>query len=352
VLFRSLPLALSVSISTTWSLQILTLLLYVFVEVFTNNVIEPVVLGGSTGIYPLAVIVSALFWTWIWGPIGLLLATPITACVVVLGSYFPAFHPFSVILATDPPTSTEMKLLRLFSENRLSEAKALLKELAGMQLSIKTAEELLVPTVRVIERDLFPGATVSQTRSRIYGQMREVIDELTVPIASNSEEQSQQPAPQDSILAIVPFIREGDEIVGRILERLLEPEGIYSNLLSWRTLRAEKIHRLKELGARCIVLSATDASSASAVGKMARAIHVSLPEAVIFVGLWSLPPSGASKLVKRIRESVPGNVYTNLDQAIRGIASRVLSAAGETPLENEIASTDESKNGSEPKASD
>jgi predicted PurR-regulated permease PerM len=343
------PLALSIAISTTWTQPILTLLLYIVLEVFTNNVVEPVVLGGSTGISPLAVIVSALFWTWIWGPIGLLLATPITACLVVLGRYFPAFHPYSVMLAADPPTSTETKLLRLFAENRLPEAKALLEELAGMQLSIKTAEELIVPTVRVIEKDLFPGATVSQTRSRIYGQMREVIEELAVPTASNSEERSQQPGPQDPVLVIVPFIREGDEIVGRVLERLLEAEGIHSNLLSWRTLHAEKIRCLKELEARCIVLSATDPSSAAAVGKMARAIHTSLPDAVIFVGLWSLPPSGASRLVKRIRESVPGNVYTNLDQAVRGIASQVSSAAESTPLENEKPSTDESKKMGEPK---
>lgn len=71
------PLALSIAISTTWTQPILTLLLYVILEVFTNNIVEPVVLGGSTGMSPLAVIVSALFWTWIWGPIGLLLATPI-----------------------------------------------------------------------------------------------------------------------------------------------------------------------------------------------------------------------------------------------------------------------------------
>jgi predicted PurR-regulated permease PerM len=76
------PLVLSIAISTNWTQPILTILLYVVLEVFTNNVIEPVVLGGSTGISPLAVIVSAFFWTWIWGPVGLLLATPITACLV------------------------------------------------------------------------------------------------------------------------------------------------------------------------------------------------------------------------------------------------------------------------------
>ena len=80
------------------------------------------------------------------------------------------------------------------------------------------------------------------------------------------------------------------------------------------------------------MLSAIDPSSAAAVGKMARTLHNSLPDALIFVGLWSPQPSGASRLVKRIRESVPGNVYTDLDQALRGIASQVSLAAESKPL--------------------
>src|SRR4029077_7803014 len=85
------PLILSVAISTDWKAPLFTLALYGFLEVFTNNFVEPIVLGGSTGISPLAVIISALFWTWLWGPIGLLVATPLAACLAVLGRYFSAF---------------------------------------------------------------------------------------------------------------------------------------------------------------------------------------------------------------------------------------------------------------------
>jgi predicted PurR-regulated permease PerM len=97
------PLLLSIAISTSWKEPILTLALYLSLEVFTNNFVEPFVLGGSTGMSPLAIIVSALFWTWLWGPVGLLLATPLTACLVVLGRYFPAFNICSVLLAAEPP---------------------------------------------------------------------------------------------------------------------------------------------------------------------------------------------------------------------------------------------------------
>jgi predicted PurR-regulated permease PerM len=116
------PISLSIAISAGWREPLLTLALYGALEVITNNVVEPFVLGGSTGMSPLAIIVSALFWTWLWGPIGLLLATPLTACLVVLGRYFPAFYICNVLLAAEPPTSAETKLIRLLTESRLAEA--------------------------------------------------------------------------------------------------------------------------------------------------------------------------------------------------------------------------------------
>jgi predicted PurR-regulated permease PerM len=328
------PLALSFAISTSWTQPILTLLLYGILEVFTNNVIEPVVLGGSTGMSPLAVIIAALFWTWIWGPIGLLLATPITACLVALGRYFPAFHPYSIMLAADPPTSTEMKLIRLLTENRLSEAKALLHEVTSIETPIKAAEELIIPTVRAIENELFPGATHARTKSRIYEQMRELIEELNVPEPIDPKEVPEQLGIGDSAPVIVPLLCEGDEVVGRVLSRLLVGERIgESTVISWKTLRTEKVERLKSLAARCVVLSAIEPRSAMVAGNTAKSIRLALPNAVIVVCLWSLPPTGAARLVRKIQESVGGGVYTNLEQAIRGIASLVSSASQDSPPE-------------------
>jgi predicted PurR-regulated permease PerM len=319
------PLVLSVAISTTWREPILTLGLYCFLEVFTNNVIEPIVLGGSAGMSPLAVIVSAMFWTWLWGPIGLLLSTPLTASLVALGRYFPAFHVFSVLLASDPPTPLETKLIRLLTENRLSEAKALIHDQAGTELTVAIAEELLVPAIRAIENDLFPGTTAHQTKSRIYGQMRELIEELAVPTPETSAETlalDKSPVERPEIV-IVPFLGEGDEVVGRILARLLEGQEIRVNLLSWRTLRAEKVERLKELEAKGIVISAIESRSSITVGKMALSIQQLIPSTLLFVGLWSLPREGAARSIRKIRDSSGSVVYTDLSEAVRGITSLV-----------------------------
>jgi predicted PurR-regulated permease PerM len=322
------PVVLSIAISAGWREPLLTLALYGGLEVITNNVVEPFVLGGSTGMSPLAIIVSALFWTWLWGPIGLLLATPLTACLVVLGRYFPAFYICSVLLAAEPPTSAEAKLVRLLTEGRLPEARALLQELAGMQLSIGIVEELILPTLRAIENELYPSAG-GATKSRIYAQLRELIEEMTVEIPTESEQQSERSTSGQAAIAIMPFLGEGDEIVGNVIARLLAVEGIRTHLLSWRTLRAEKVARLKELKSTWILLSAIESRSVNTVGKMANSIKLELPDARILLGLWSLPTEGAARWIRRIKESSGNALYTNIEEAMRGIASLVPQVSDE-----------------------
>jgi predicted PurR-regulated permease PerM len=320
------PLVLSIAISTGWKEPALTFLLYALLELFTNNVIEPIVLGGSTGVSSLAVIVSALFWTWLWGPVGLLLATPLTACLVVLGLYFPAFHFWSVLLAADPPTTTETNLVRLLTERRLPEAKAMVHESTGMVLSTATAENLFVPTIRTIENSRFPGGSATQAKARIYEQMREIIDELKIDLDNKADQQK----PASSKVFIVPFTVEGDELVGLVLTRLLEVEGVTAGVISWRALRSQKVEKLREMRPQWILLSAIEARSALAVGKMARSIKMVLPEAVILIGLWSLPPQGGARVIRKITESSVGAIYTSMEQAVRGIASLVSTASEET----------------------
>jgi hypothetical protein len=132
-------------------------------------------------------------------------------------------------------------------------------------------------------------------------------------------------------IVIVPFLGEGDEVVGRILARLLEAQEIRVNLLSWRTLRAEKVERLKELEAKGIVLSAIESRSSITVGKMAHSIQQLIPSTLIFVGLWSLPREGAARSIRKIRDSSGSVVYTDLSEAVRGITSLVSALDKEQP---------------------
>ena len=160
-----------------------------------------------------------------------------------------------------------------------------------------------------------------------------MIEELAVSTPADEAHplDTDNPASEKPEIVIVPFLGEGDEVVGRILGRLLEAEALGVHLLSWRTLRAEKAERLKELAPRGIVLSAIESRSAVTVGKMAHSIQQLHPGALIFVGLWSLPREGAARSVRKIKESSGSVVYTSLSDAVRGITSLISAVDKESP---------------------
>ena len=105
VIAAAFPLALAVAVDPTWSMLLWTLALFVVVEPIVGHVMEPMVYGHSTGLSPVAVVASATFWTALWGPIGLVLATPLTVCLVVLGRHVERLEFLDVMFGDRPALS-------------------------------------------------------------------------------------------------------------------------------------------------------------------------------------------------------------------------------------------------------
>ena len=109
VIAPRLPAAVAAAVDPGWSMVIWTVGLFVVVESVTGQVVEPMVYGHSTGLSPVAVVVAAIFWTWIWGPIGLILSTPLTLCLVVLGRHVDRLEFLDVLLG-DRPALTRSRI--------------------------------------------------------------------------------------------------------------------------------------------------------------------------------------------------------------------------------------------------
>ncbi|NEK55835.1 AI-2E family transporter, partial [Rhizobium leguminosarum] len=105
-----LPLFLALAIAPGWSLVVWVGALYLTTELISNNVLEPWLYGANTGLSPLAIIISAIFWSWLWGPLGLMLSTPLTVCLVVLGRHVPQFGVLDVLLGNEPVLEPHEKL--------------------------------------------------------------------------------------------------------------------------------------------------------------------------------------------------------------------------------------------------
>lgn len=105
-----LPLLMAFAVSPDWSLVLWTAGLFLVVEFTTSNIIEPFFYGQRTGVSPLAVIVSAMFWTWLWGPMGLIIATPLTVCLVVIGHHVPSLRLFPIMFGDQPVLADSSRL--------------------------------------------------------------------------------------------------------------------------------------------------------------------------------------------------------------------------------------------------
>ena len=132
ILAAMFPIALSIAVDPGWMMLALTVSLFVIVEIVSNNIVEPWLYGAKTGLSPIAIIVSAIFWTWLWGPIGLLLATPLTVCVFVLGRHVPQFAFLDVLLGSErvltPEESLHQRLLALNPDEATEDAEEYLQD--------------------------------------------------------------------------------------------------------------------------------------------------------------------------------------------------------------------------------
>jgi predicted PurR-regulated permease PerM len=106
------PLAVSFAMNPGWANMAWTVSLYGGVELITSNIIEPLLYGSSTGVTPLALLLAAIFWAWLWGPIGLLLSTPLTVCLAVAGLHVPQLRFLHVLLGDEPVLKTDARFLR------------------------------------------------------------------------------------------------------------------------------------------------------------------------------------------------------------------------------------------------
>ena len=178
----AIPIALSLAVSPGWTMPLLTIGLFVLLELLSNNVMEPWLYGTSTGVTPIALIIAAVFWTWLWGPVGLILSTPLTVCLVVMGRHVPSLSFLSVLLSDEealtPAEDFYHRLLTVDEQDELEFVESYLKanSLAALYDSV------FVPVIIATETDHRLELLDDEQRSFIEQSLRDIIEDLgTVP---------------------------------------------------------------------------------------------------------------------------------------------------------------------------
>ena len=173
-----LPLALAAAVSPGWSMVLWTAGLYAVTEAIMGQAVEPLLYGHSTGLSPFSVVVSATFWTWLWGPIGLILSTPLTLCLVVLGRHVERLEFLDVILgdrpALTPVESFYQRMLAGDPDEARDQAEVLLRD---RPLS-SYYDEVALKGLQLAANDAARGVLTEAQLEKIKASMQELIDDL------------------------------------------------------------------------------------------------------------------------------------------------------------------------------
>ncbi len=352
-----LPFALAAAVDPGWSMPLWTLGLFVVAEGLTGQVIEPLVYGHSTGLSAFAVIVAAIFWSWLWGPIGLILSTPLTLCLVTLGRHVDRLEFLDVLLGDTPAlTPTEGFYQRILTgdvDEMQDEAERTLKD-----RSLSTYYD------EVALKGLQLAANDSQRGVLSHGQLDKVkntIKALVNDLANHDDEQPPEkpPQPDDSALAPAPKRRalpnnpspdgvapaaaelppawQGaspvlciagrgplDEAASTMLVQLLGKHGLGARLASYEAVSRDRVETLDVEGVAMVCISYLDISGSPAhLRYLMQRLRRRLPKGTpILVGLW--PAQDATLTDKTAQTGIGADYFTS---SLRDAVDACLKAA-------------------------
>ena len=172
------PLALAIAVDPGWSMLIWVIALIVTVELISNNVVEPWLYGASTGLSSFAIIIAAIFWTTLWGPVGLFLSTPLTVCLVVIGRYVPRLEFLGVLLGSDPVLAPEERFYQRLIAGNIEEAVEIAETYVDETSSSEFYDEVAIPALRLAENDRQRSASDMAYRRIVADGVAAVVHEV------------------------------------------------------------------------------------------------------------------------------------------------------------------------------
>lgn len=317
VIAAAFPLALAVAIDPGWSMLLWTLALFLVVEPVVGHVIEPMVYGHSTGLSPVAVVVSATFWTALWGPIGLVLATPLTVCLVVLGRHVERLEFLDVMFgdrpALSPPEIFYQRMLAGDPTEAAEKAEEFLKErslasyydevaLKGLQLAQADAERGALDQERLTkirdavnefasdlsdQEDRPPAKSNSTTDAEASSAVESVAENATNETLPILSKESLPPGWQGEhpVLCVAGRSRI-DEAAAIMLAQLSTTHGLAARVEGAEALSTTNVFRLDTSGVAIVCLVYLDANGPAHMRYSVRRLRRKLPKATIILGCW------------------------------------------------------------------
>ena len=348
-----LPLVVSLAISNSWWPPVLVISLFLALELSTANFLEPWLYSSRTGISSLALLVMAIFWTLLWGWPGLVLSTPLTVCMVVLGRYVPEMSFLHTLLGTDAELSADAHFYERLLAMDQKEAHAIADRFLEGKPLVELYDSVLIPALSLAEQDRHKGSLDDARSNFLFLSIGELVAELTsyrpntpngstpdtlpdtlpntlpnaFPDAFRNKDSADNaltpppprpPARNEFAVVCISANDQADELTSLMLAQLMEQAEHSTLLLSSASLSAELLDTLAKEPDTVVFISALPPFAFSQARAVCQRIRTHLPKNRICIGFWNTTDD-LDQTIERFGQGRPTVVISTLSQALQQV---------------------------------
>lgn len=317
-----LPVLLSVAVFPGWTRPLLVAGFIALLEVISNNYVEPVVYGKRTGLSPVAVVLAAIFWAWMWGALGLIVAVPLTVCLLSLGKYVPSLRFLAVVLGDEPALEPKVQVYHRLLTGHQEEAVELLeKELAQGKPLAELYDQTVLWVLRMAETDLQQGKLDPEKSVVVFEALREITDDLTESALSRKEKVqalaglASEPPPEPCTMSALclPASDKADEVSAHMLAQVLNLRGCRAKVVPVENMAGETMEAVQAEGADVLVICTSPPSNLLRARYLYKRLRRQFGEIPIVEGVWG---SGDARSIEdRIAPDHKATLVTSLVEA-------------------------------------
>jgi predicted PurR-regulated permease PerM len=291
------PILVSLAALEGWTGPLMVLALFVVLELVTNLVLEAALYAGAVGVSPVVLLVSVAFWTWLWGPLGLLMASPLTVCLVVLGKHVPGLAFVGMLMDDTPALAPEYGFYQRLVARDQSEAAELIDTHIKTEPPASVYDALLLPALGYAERDRLEHRLSSEEEAAVIEATRELVADAAETIGRHAKTGPPATAADASVLGpreplrVLGYAVNGvaDEVALAMLAQLLDDLPIAMEITGARLQAVELVSLVRDREFSVVCFADLPPSSSSKTRYLVRRLRSALPELRIAVGRWGPP---------------------------------------------------------------
>jgi hypothetical protein len=302
-----LPVLLSFAIAPGWVQPIMVLGAFITLDMVTANVIEPLLFGHSTGVTPVALLIAAVFWAWIWGPLGLVLSTPLTVCLVVMGQNVPSLRFLSLLMGDEAALEAHVAYYQRLLAGDRNEALQVALQFGATAGWDKLADGVIVPALKMARRDRKHSGLSAEDEAFVLDSTAVVIDEM------KKAKKDKEPAPDESLVLGCAAHHRVEELSVQLLSQVM-CETCRMESISTRCLPVEIEAQVERENPAVVFIAIIPPGGVSQARHLCKRLRSRFPDLKIVVGyfgkvrnfdrlLVTLRQSGASYLATSVLQS-------------------------------------------------